>query len=738
MYLFFTVCKRVFVPLLATFLLGCATEEQPVSRESDVRESLLAMRAANQKKDEWFTTGGQFSEKHHSSLSQIDHDTVDQLGFAWDYDLGTYRGVEATPVFVDGVVYASGPWGAVYAVDGKTGEQVWRFMPQVDGQIAKNACCDVVNRGVALWGELVYVAALDGILYALDRRTGAVVWSQDTFEGEPGRKASTGAPRVAGDVVVIGFGGADFNARGYFTAYNLLTGELAWRFYTVPGAPDKPYEHPELETAAKTWDPNSMWEAGLGGTVWDSMVYDPEANILYVGTGNAAIGPRKFRSPAGGDNLYLSSILAINPDTGRLVWHYQVDPGEEWDYTATQNMILAELEIEGQVRKVIMQAPKNGYFYVLDRLTGELLSAENYVPVNWSTHIDMVTGRPVLTEAANYSDKPTIMWPSTKGAHGWRAMTYSDRTGLVYIPAYESADLKVAMFTDEFIYDPNRLNGGVIPLPLAVGGVEFFKDELPVDAEILKEMVRNNNAPPERTVLVAWNPIANEKVWELEMDYFRNSGGVLSTDGGLIFHTKPSGELNVYDDETGALLKSIQTGSGLMGSPATYELDGEQYVVVLAGLGGGGFFSYPKFTAAYKYGNRGRMIAFKLGGSAVPIPKEVVHSKQPEPPPREGTAEQVARGKSLYLWNCSLCHRNVGEGMVPNLLHLHPGIYQVFDKIVLEGLLRASGMPSFDGVLTKSDLADLRAYLIDSAWGLYEAQGMSGAVDPFAGGLDNH
>ncbi|MEM7283870.1 MAG: PQQ-dependent dehydrogenase, methanol/ethanol family, partial [Pseudomonadota bacterium] len=620
--------RQLYVGISSALLLACyslsagsspAVEQATPADHSNLKSAveqatptehgkLKAMREADKRTDEWFTTGGQFSEKHHSSLARINQETVERLGFAWEYDLGSRRGVEATPVIVDGVIYASGPWGETYAVRGDTGEQVWRFRPEVDGQVAKNACCDVVNRGVAVWEDLVYVAALDGVLYALDRDTGEVKWQVDTFDGEPGRKASTGAPRVAGDVVVIGFGGADFNARGYITAYHRKTGEFAWRFYTVPGAPDKPYEHPELEMAAKTWDPDSMWEAGLGGTVWDSMVFDPEANLLYVGTGNAAVGPIKFRSPAGGDNLFLSSILAINPDTGQLVWHYQVDPGEEWDYTATQNMILAEIEIDGVERKVLMQAPKNGYFYVLDRLTGELISAEPFVPVNWSTHIDMKTGRPVLTEAANFSDEPTIMWPSTKGAHGWRAMTYSDKTGLVYIPAYESADLKVALFDEEFKYDPTRLNGGVLPLPLSEGAIDYYKDELPVDVEVLKEMLRNSDVPPERTVLIAWDPVKNETAWEIEMDYFRNSGGVLTTDGGLVFHTKPSGELKVYSDETGELLHSIQTGSGLMGSPATYEIDGEQYVVVLAGLGGGGFFSYPKFTAAYKYGNRGRMI----------------------------------------------------------------------------------------------------------------------------------
>ncbi len=696
------------------------------------------MIAAEQLKDQWFTTGGRFSETHHSSLDQINKSNIDQLGFAWDYDLYSTRGVEATPVIVDGVIYASGPWGVVYAVDGKTGKEVWKFKPEVDGQFARNACCDVVNRGVAVWGGMVYVAALDGVLYALDQASGKVLWQVDTFEGEPGRKASTGAPRVAGNVVVIGFGGAEFNARGYFTAYDLKTGEQAWRFYVVPGTPEKPYEHPELVEAAKTWDPNSMWEAGLGGTVWDAMAYDPELNLLYVGTGNSAVYPIKYRSPSGGDNLYVSSILAINPDNGRLIWHYQTTPGDQWDFTATQNMILNDLEIDGKVRKVLMQAPKNGFFYILDRETGELLSADNFAPVNWATHVDLETGKPVLTEHADYSAKPTIMWPSTKGAHGWRAMAYSETSGLVYIPVYESADLKVAIYPEKFEYDPDGITAGSLPLPLSEAVVDLFEKELPYDKEMLKEMIRNSDAPPDKTFLRAWDPINSKVVWDLEMDFFRNSGGVLSTSGGLVFHTKPSGELNVYDDATGELLKAIDTGSGMMGSPSTYMIDGEQYVVVLSGLGGGGFFSFPKFTAAAKTGNYGRMITFKLGGGEVPKPPLKDWPAQPKPPARIGDAKMIAQGASDFFWQCSLCHRNIGVGMTPNLNNLGEGKHQIFDKIVLEGLLRPNGMPTFEGILTEEQVRGIQAYLIDTAWTAWENKDSEDQVDPLAGGLDNH
>ncbi len=700
-----------------------------VAPTSESQRTRAAMAAADLDTSAWFTTGGQFGETHYSSLAQIDRDNVAQLGFAWDYALDTRRGIESTPVIVDGVVYGTGNWGKVYAVDGKTGDPVWQFRPQVDGQIAKDACCDIVNRGVAVWDGLVYVAALDGTLYALDKDTGAVIWQADSFAGEPGRKAATGAPRVAGDVVVIGFGGADMNARGYITAYDRKTGEQRWRFYTVPGSPQRPYEHPELEWAAKTWDENSLWEAGLGGTVWDNMVYDPTLNLLYVGTGNSAVYAQKYRSPTGGDNLFVASILALNPDTGRLIWHYQTTPGDQWDYTATQNMILTDLEWRGEIRKVLMQAPKNGFFYILDRATGELLSAEKFAPANWASHVDMETGKPVLTDAADYVTKPSIIWPSTRGAHNWRPMSFSPDTGLVYIPAYEAVDLKVNLFPNEFVYDPRHWSAGVLPLPLVEAAVDavdgFYPADDSVDKAALKALIRENRGrvPPNRTILRAWDVKAEKIAWDIDIDEFGNSGSVLSTAGGLLFHTKPDGLLNVYDDRTGELLHAIDTGSGMMAAPATYSIDGEQYIVTMAGLGGGGFFSYPPYSAAYRYGNTGRIMAFKLGGTKTPKPAAKSWPAQPKPPPRSEDEALIKAGKRLFAWNCSVCHVNSGVGAIPNLKHMRPATHEVFSKIVLDGLLVPNGMPRFDDALTANEVAAIHAYLIDAAWVSYESTG---------------
>ncbi len=344
--------------------------------------------------EQWFTGGRDHNQSYFSPLRLVNEESVGDLGYAWHYELNTTRGLEATPIVVDGVMYTSGPWGMVYSLDAATGAERWVYDPEVDGQVARYACCDVVNRGVAVWEGKVYVGALDGRLIALDAETGEVLWEVDTIVDHERAYTVTSAPYIANDVVVIGNAGGEFDARGYVTAYDTDTGEERWRFFIVPGDPSQPYEHAELEWAAETWDPNSTWEVGLGGTAWDAMAYDPELNLLYVGTGNSTPYARKLRSPSGGDNLFLASILAINPDDGRLVWHYQTTPGENWDYTAVQKMILADLAIDGRTRKVLMQAPKNGFFYVLDRETGELISAEPYVQVNLASHVDRETGRP--------------------------------------------------------------------------------------------------------------------------------------------------------------------------------------------------------------------------------------------------------------------------------------------------------------------------------------------------------
>ena len=394
---------------------------------------------------EWPLYGGTVDEARFSPLAQINAKNVTSLGFAFEFkDFvvrgRTHRGNEATPLVADGVMYFAGPWSVVYALDAANGKLLWKFDPQVDGQWARRACCDVVNRGVALLDGRVFVATLDGYLIALDAKSGALRWRTDTFTDRSTMNySSTGAPRIAGRKIVIGNGGAEMGARGYVSAFDATTGALAWRFFTVPGDPAKgPDESPDVTAARKTWSPQSRWDLGGGGTVWDSMVYDPALDLLYVGVGNGMPHPVWSRSPGGGDNLYLSSIVALDASTGRLRWHYQTTPADSYDYTATQNMILANLTIGGESQPVLMQAPKNGFFYVLNRATGKLLSANAYTRVTWAEKVDMATGRPVLTSQADYSTQPKEIWPSQAGGHNWMPMSYSGAAGLAFIPALDA------------------------------------------------------------------------------------------------------------------------------------------------------------------------------------------------------------------------------------------------------------------------------------------------------------
>ena len=306
---------------------------------------------------DWLSYGLNYAETRFSKLSEIHTGNVGELGLAWTYDLNSRRGVEATPLVVDGVMYVTSSWSVVHSIDVRTGEELWTYDPEVPRDYAEKGCCDVVNRGVALYGGMIYVATYDGRLVALDAATGKPSWEVDTIIDRSKAYTITGAPRVYNGKVVIGNGGAEYGVRGYLTAYDAKSGEQAWRWFAVPGDPSKPFEDDSMARAALTWDPSGKyWEAGGGGTMWDSMVFDPELNLLYVGTGNGNPWNRDIRSPGGGDNLYLASIVALNPDTGEYVWHYQETPGDHWDYTSTQPLILADLQIDGRMRKVIMHA----------------------------------------------------------------------------------------------------------------------------------------------------------------------------------------------------------------------------------------------------------------------------------------------------------------------------------------------------------------------------------------------
>jgi quinohemoprotein ethanol dehydrogenase len=626
-------------------------------------------------------------EQRYSPLDQIDEHNVGELGLAWTYATRTNRGLEATPIVADGVLYATGSWSVVFALDARTGRELWRFDPQVSGEVGARACCDVVNRGVAVSGGRVFVGALDGRLIALDAKSGARLWEVQTTD--PALPYTiTGAPRVVKGRVVIGNGGADIGVRGYVSAYDAETGALAWRFYTVPGDPARPPESTAIANALPTWQGGEWWKVGGGGTVWDSLAYDPELDLLYVGTGNG--GPWTPRLRSRGDNLYLSSILALRPDTGELVWHYQTTPGDQWDYTATQHMILAELEIGGRARRVLLQAPKNGFFYALDRQTGELISAEPYVPVTWAERVDLATGRPVMAAAARYgAAEPAVLSPGPVGGHNWQPMSFHPGTGLVYIPALE---MPFAFREDaDFALRPNLMNAGVDP---RAGAMSMVSGRVVA-------------------ALIAWDPVQQREAWRVEHPHIVN-GGTLATAGNLVFQGTGRGTLAAYRASDGKQLFEARTGTGVVAPPITYRVDGEQYVAVLAGLGGGLALASadpPPDTLAT--GNAGRVLAWKIGGTA-----KLPEATPWQPPPIAAIdapvdTARVARGEQTFFRYCATCHgpAAIGGGTLPDLRRSAPAVYDDLESILVSGSRLARGMPRFE-FLAVEDVADLRAYLL--------------------------
>jgi quinohemoprotein ethanol dehydrogenase len=645
--------------------------------------------------EDWPMHGRNSHEDRFSPLSEINRDSVSRLGLAWSYATGSDRGLEATPLIIDGVLFATSSWSIVFALDAKTGRELWRHDPQVPRWKARHACCGVVNRGVAHLNGRIYSGTIDGRLIALDAKTGGLIWSVQT--ADPGQPYTiTGAPRVVKNRIMIGNGGAEFGVRGYFSAYDADTGKLAWRFYTVPASKDGPHEHPELAIAAKTWSKDSLWESGLGGTVWDSMAFDPELDLLYVGTGNSSVYDREKRSPGGGDNLYLASILALRPDTGELVWYYQTTPGEHWDYTSTQHMILTDLEWKGTRRKVLLQAPKNGFFYVLDRITGELLSAEKFVHTSWASHVDLETGRPAERAEAHWSKHDAFVSPSPPGAHNWHPMSFHPGTGLVYIPASESAYAYLP--NASFRFRPGLWNTG---------------EDLTRLHELIEDYSDGRFLPCGLTRLIAWDPIREEKAWEVLHDS-GVPGGTLATAGGLVFQGIGQGRFAAFDAATGDRLWSSDVGIDVMAAPVSYRVDGEQYIAVLAGVGG----SQGNHQSKFDHDNAGRVLSFKLDGSA-PMPAVKLRPKRKVSHPRlDVPPETINRGRQVYAEVCFSCHGMGLEssGVYPDLRTASAETHQQWDAIVRGGIRTDKGMPSFADAVSAEDAKAIQAYVLDRAW----------------------
>jgi quinohemoprotein ethanol dehydrogenase len=667
---------------------------------------------------DWPTVGGDAGKSHHSQLADLTADNIAGLGLAWAADLGTRRVLEATPVEIGGVLYTSGVAGRAYAFDAATGKELWRFEPAVDMQVNRYACCDMANRGVAVSRGRVYVSALDGWMYALDAASGKILWKTDAIVDRTRGYTSTGAPEVAGDVVVIGNAGGEYDVRGYVSAFDLDTGRLKWRFWIVPRDPKrKSQDQPDLERAVKTWDPNSRWDIGGGGASWDAINYDAETGLVLVGTGNGDPYDTRKRSPRGGDQLFLSSVVALDARNGRLKWFYQETPHDSWDYEATAPMILTRMHVDGSERPVVIHAPKNGFLYLLDRRDGKLLRASSIVRTNWATSVDLKTGLPAMNgDAADYTASPKIIFPATPGARNWHPASYDPQSGLYFAPVLDMGNLMLTT-PGQKPFAPRVLNTDAVlifspdieaALPTLPAPIQNAVKALPAFAEVQRQ--------PYLSELRAIDPLTGRTVWAAPMRGWQDRGGVLTTASGLLFQGSIDGTFRVFETKSGRLLKSIDTGTSILAAPMTYRVDGAQYVAVMAGWGGGGYPYVPRYSAAYKRGNAGRLLVFKLGGGAVPIPSELPPLDVAPPPPaqRPGVTPAVLdQGRALFFRNCVLCHSNQHRSITPDLRRMQPGVHEVFNKIVLDGILLANGMPRWDDQLAPADADAIHAYLID-------------------------
>jgi quinohemoprotein ethanol dehydrogenase len=573
-----------------------------------------ALRNAGKTGEEWLNYGLTPGETRYSPLKQIDATNVSRLGLVWSYEVGQGGGnQENTPLVVNGTIYGITNWSVVYAVDARTGKEKWRWDPEVNRQtVQPKICCGVVNRGVAFYQGRVIAPVIDGRLEWIDAETGKpvaearVAYPQDSY-------TITMAPRIAKGKVIVGVSGAEYPVRGFFAAYDANTGAFAWRFYTVPGDPSKPFENAALKKAAETWS-GDWWKFGGGGTVWDGVAYDPEADLIYVGTGNAGPWPEDLRKSKGKDNLYACSVLAVKPDTGELKWYYQMVPGDSWDFDSVQQLMLVDLTINGRQRKVIMQANKNGFYYVIDRITGAFISAQPFSQVTWAKGIDPETGRPIINPEAHYDQtgETVQIAPGPGGAHNWAPMSYNPTAGLIYIPTTTTGSFA---YTEDknFNYAPGRQNMGIVfgapgggrggagggagggrggaPGPGGAGNAAAPPappappaGPPPAPGKTLPAI---GPTPPEgqRGMLVAWDPITQKERWRTPGGG-GIGGGTVTTAGNLVFQVIPDGHLVAYSADKGQKLLDVNTGlRGGMGPPVTFMLDGKQYVALTGGTG---------------------------------------------------------------------------------------------------------------------------------------------------------
>jgi quinohemoprotein ethanol dehydrogenase len=673
--------------MLAT-LLSAGAYSEPAATAADVTAKRL-LHAASEP-SQWMTYGGNYEEQRFSGLKQINRDNVKQLGLQWFADYDTNLPQTGTPLYIDGVIYVSTAWSKVYAFDARDGRTLWEYNPKTPGEWIRNVCCGIANRGIAAWNGKIYIGTLDGRLVALDAKTGQEVWSTLTIDKDK-HYSITSAPRIAKGKVLIGESGGEYGVRGYISAYDAETGKMDWRFYTVPANTTGPFENAAMKKAAGTWSDQGL-KLGGGGTVWDAIIYDPVTDLIYFGTGNGTPWNDLYRDPTTGDNLYLASIIALKPETGTYVWHYQTVPADTWDYDATSPMTLANLTIDGKKHRVIMQPNKNGMFYILDAAKGTLLRASPFTDVNWNDGVDMKTGRPRIKPEARFPlGKPFNLSPGVQGAHGWQANAYSPDTGLLYVPTQQA-------------YFPMVADANFTPNPVGYNlGLDFT-------APITFYSTHPNEKQGFSGYVQAIDPVSGKQVWKTDQNQ-GPTGGALVTASGLVFQGGGSAqEVRAFDARTGEKLWRAEVQTAVLAPPISYELDGQQYVAFSVGGNTLGGYYAPNYS---------RMLVYSLSGTAQLPPEQKFTPLPLDPPPSTASADLIDAGSKKYTEYCAACHGDRGQTRGANfpdltrtpMLHTQEG----FDTIVLKGVLSVKGMASFATVLTPEDTHAIREFLIKRA-----------------------
>jgi quinohemoprotein ethanol dehydrogenase len=649
---------------------------------------------------DWPLDGRDEGNTHFSPLEQINANNVGELGIAWVVDIPTPDGMVGTPLIADGVIYQTGSMSRIFANDLKTGKLLWEFGPEIVFSGAQAPGWGArARRGLALCRDLVLVATPDCRLIAVKRADGTQAWEADVCSGDD-EMTITAAPHVGDDKVFVGPANSDMGTRrGFVDAFDAKTGEKLWRFYTAPGDPaeDAKSADPEaLKRARATWGEGYK---PMGMSVWESMHYDPETELLYLGVGGPVPYSPLERGKNRGEELFSNSIVAVHPDTGKYVWHFQVTPNDAWNFEAIEQITTVDMEINKKARRVLMQASKNGFLHVLDARSGELISAKNFVPITWATGRDSESGRPIQNPEAQYYNYPggsVAVKPNGAGAHGMQRMAFSPQTGLLYIPALDAA---------QTWYEKT-----------AVGEHQARGDALLDVAD---------HAESARVPLIAWDPATQTKAWEVDRPVPIN-GGVLATGGDLVFQGLGNGRIEAYHARTGERLWSFDTGSAIMAAPVTVGVDGVQYLIVSVGNGGGYMVNRgyrPLFDTSANSGPA-RLIAFKLGGK-IDLPPSRPIEPLPKPVLPRPNPQIAAQGALSYKFYCMICHGAQARGMrgsVPDLRRTGVSTHDVFDQIVLQGLLVSNGMPRFDDVLDERSAHAVQAYILERSWIDYERQ----------------